>query len=236
MQDERITNPAQTFRPATDDRSRPAALPRLRRRLLGTIAAIAAMLSGGAVMAAPASAVESAEASTTVTVASDATSTPLDAVGTLLVERLQLADTVAQAKWIKGTPVSDPAREKVVIDAAVAQASRDGVDPDLVRRVMTDQISASKVVQRGLLTHWAHNPSEAPTAAPDLTTVRTRLDEIDAALVDALGAAQPTAADPTCRHLVDHERDREYPGLDSLHRKAVHTAWSSFCVPLTNKP
>ncbi|KIC60309.1 hypothetical protein RM52_01480 [Microbacterium hominis] len=200
----------------------------MRRRLLGALAAVAAMLSGGAVMAAPASASETSDVGTTVTAASTAPS--LDTVGQLIVERLQLADTVAQAKWIKGTPVSDPARELVVIDAAVAQATRDGVDPALVRRVMSAQISASKVVQRGLLTYWNHNRSQAPTAAPDLTTVRARLDEIDTALVDALGAVEATAADPDCHHLVDHERDREYPGLDSLHRKAVHTAWSTFCA------
>ena len=232
MQDERIAIPAQTSRPDTYDRSRPAPLPRVRRRLLGTLAAIAAMLSGGAVMAAPASATDAPEASTTVAVAGDASTSAavLDAVGKLVVERLLLADTVAQAKWIKGTPVSDPAREQVVIDAAVAQATRDGVDTDLVRRVMTDQIAASKVVQRGLLTQWAHHPSEAPTAAPDLTSVRTRLDEIDTALVDALGDVQATAADPTCHHLIDGQRDREYLGLDSLHDKALHTAWSHFCV------
>lgn len=225
MTDARLTNS-----------STPTPAHRLARRRLRAFAATAAFLSaavGGLAAAAPASAqtLSGERVAASATQGSPAVANPLSTLGDLLRERLLLADTVAQAKWIKGTPVSDPAREKVVIDDAVALATQKGVDTDLVRRVVSAQIAASKTVQNRLLTGWRHDPASAPTVAPDLTQVRTRLDAIDTALVDALGAVQHLSTDPGCQHLVDAERTREYPGLDGVHRKAVHVAWHGFCTP-----
>lgn len=154
----------------------------------------------------------------------------LDTIGTLVAQRLALATPVAQSKWLSGKPITDAAREQAVVDEAVALATKDGVDPALVERVIRAQISASKVVQSGLFTVWKHNTEAAPTAAPDLTTIRPQLDSIDTALVTAIGDASVVANDSRCSHAVDAERDRTYTGMDSLERKAVRTAWASFCA------
>lgn len=214
----------------TDVRLTKSSAPTPARRRLRALAATAAFLSatiGGLAAAAPAS----AQTLPGERVAASAASEALAPLGDLLRERLLLADTVAQAKWVKGTPVSDPAREKKVIDDAVALAAQKGVDADLVRRVVSAQIAASKTVQNRLITEWSHDPANAPTVAPDLTQVRQRLDAIDTDLVDALGTVQQLSADPGCAHLVDTERTREYPGLDAVHRKGVHVAWGGFCTP-----
>lgn len=159
-----------------------------------------------------------------------ASTAELDTIGTLILRRLELADPVAESKWLSGKPVADPVREQAVVDEAVTLAEQRGVDPVLVTRVIRAQIAASKVVQRGLINHWTHNPWTAPTTAPDLTTIRPQLDAIDTDLVTALGQAQTVAQDHRCAHLVDAERKHLDVGLDSLHRKGIDVAWHTFCA------
>lgn len=187
---------------------------------------IATVVGSGLVAAQPAIAAPVA-ADTTTTAGTDAGR--LSGVGDLVVSRLALAEPVAESKWLSGKPIADPAREQAVVDAGVARARAEGVDPDLVTRVLRDQIAASKLVQRGLFTRWTHEPWSAPTTAPDLTAVRTQITQIDDDLVDRLAAVAPIAAAPRCAHAVDAERHRVESGLDSLQRKGLHVAWSSFC-------
>lgn len=154
---------------------------------------------------------------------------PLAATSALVLRRLLLADPVAASKWLSGRPISDPAREQAVVDAAIVLAKQRGIDPAFVTRVIRAQIEASKVVQRGLFVHWTHDPATAPKTAPDLTTVRQELNEIDDALVNTIGEADAVAGSPRCSHFVDAARSQSYPGIDALHRKAIHAAWADFC-------
>lgn len=208
-------------------------------RSISVLLATAALLTCSALVA-PAAHADPAPSSTESTgstmtrshdrVPTAQTAALLDTVGDLVLRRLELADPVAQSKWLSGKPVADPAREQAVVDAAVALADRRGIDPVLVTRMLRAQIAASKVVQRGRINQWTHNPWTAPTTAPDLGTIRPQLDEIDSAMVTALGSVQSTPTVTHCAHLVDAERDRLYPGLDSLQRKAMHVAWNTFCA------
>ncbi|PPG98216.1 gamma subclass chorismate mutase AroQ [Rathayibacter rathayi] len=149
--------------------------------------------------------------------------------GALIVQRIDLADPVAGSKWLSGAPIDDAQREAVVVDEAVQRATEQGVDTELVRRVFRAQIEASKVVQRGLMEQWKQHPDEAPTSAPELGAVRTRLDEIGGSLVNILGQAASIAASPECPSLVAAERERDTANLDDLHRTGVETAWQTFC-------
>lgn len=216
---------------------------RLRRHRLTAAFAVAAglLVTGPLLPASPAVAVPISAPPTTgptdstMTATNDTTRVPassaaLDTVGSLVLRRLVLADPVAASKWSSGKPIADPAREQAVVDQAVSLAQQQGVDPELVIRVVRAQITASKVVQRGLVDRWTHDPRSAPTTAPDLSTIRPELDAIDTELVAAIGAVQTEAQDPRCAHVVDAERKRLAVGLDSLHRKGIHVAWSGFCT------
>lgn len=221
---------------------RPSLHARTRRRVM-TALAVVALACGVGLPAASASAATtrtptirhvstgSPMADTVRTAAPFATAARLDELGGLVSQRLALAEPVAQAKWVSGKPISDPAREQVVVDEAVALATQQGVDTALVTRVIRAQISASKVVQRGLFTTWTHRPETAPTQAPDLTTIRPQLDRIDTDLVAAIGRVQDVAQDPRCGHLVDAARKDLSVGGDALLRKGVRAAWSGFCAP-----
>jgi chorismate mutase len=240
------TRPGTSTSTGTGTRTAPRPRRGPAQRVTGVVLAIALVASTGVLAvlaatpasAAPVSSAATTTTSTTATASSSGTGSGsdqeatahLDAVGSLVLRRLLLADPVAQSKWLSGKPIADPAREQAVVDEAVALARQQGVDPDLVTRVVRAQISASKVVQRGLITSWTHHPETAPTTAPDLATIRPQLDAIDSDLVTAIGAAQATAHDPRCAHLVVAERKRLSEGLDPLHRKGVRDAWSGFCT------
>ena len=116
------------------------------------------------------------------------TCAPADTLLALVVRRLEVAETVAAAKWSSGRPVEDRAREAAVVAAAAARARRAGIDATFVCRVMAAQIEASKIVQRGLLARWRDEPGSAPTSRPELSGVRSTLDAIDEELVAALAA------------------------------------------------
>ncbi len=87
-------------------------------------------------------------------------------------------------------------------------------------------------MQYALIAFWHANPAQAPTTAPDLTTsVRPRINAVDARLVPAIGAASAALADPACGHLVKDARGQLGQGLDDAHRKAFRTALATVCTP-----
>ncbi len=92
------------------------------------------------------------------------------AVASAALDRLEIADDVAASKYLSGKAVADPAREQAVVDATIAAAKADGVDPVAAERIIRAQITASKQVQYALIAFWHANPAQAPTTAPDLTT------------------------------------------------------------------
>ncbi|QOD43985.1 gamma subclass chorismate mutase AroQ [Clavibacter zhangzhiyongii] len=154
------------------------------------------------------------------------------AVASAALDRLEIADDVAASKWLSGKAVADPAREQAVIDATVAAAEADGVDPVAAERIMRAQIEASKQVQVALIARWHAHLEEAPTTAPDLTTsVRPRINAVDARLVPAVGAAHDALDDRACGHLVTDARGELGRGLDDAHRKAFRTALATVCTP-----
>lgn len=53
----------------------------------------------------------------------------------LLVRRVEVAKEIAGVKRRHGKPVVDPARERVVLEQARAQAQARGLDPDGAERV-----------------------------------------------------------------------------------------------------
>lgn len=100
---------------------------------------------------------------------------PLVTMTDIAAQRVQLADTVAAAKWGTDSPINDPVREKAVLDAVAAKSAQLGIDPKAAQAVFTDQIEANKAVQYGLYSRWSAHPDQAPTTRPDLSQVRPTL-------------------------------------------------------------
>lgn len=156
---------------------------------------------------------------------------PLLALTDVAAQRVQLADTVAAAKWGTDAPINDPLREQAVLDAVVAKSTQLGIDPARTRAVFTDQIEANKAVQYGLYSQWRTHPGQAPTTRPELGQIRPILDRITDQLLADLKATQQLRADPSCagqlagaRHRMERTRH-----LDPLHQDALTRALTSIC-------
>ncbi|MCS7476795.1 chorismate mutase [Umezawaea endophytica] len=151
----------------------------------------------------------------------------------LAVERLRVGDDVAAAKFGTGAPIDDPAREQQVLDQVRRQAVALGLSPDAAAAFFRDQITASKVVQRGLFARWTAHPGEAPTTRPDLGTIRARLDRLTTALLQQLSTTVDVRAEPTScpvQLALAAGSAVVLESLDTLHRRALGSAVRSVCA------
>ncbi|MEV4089273.1 gamma subclass chorismate mutase AroQ, partial [Nonomuraea fuscirosea] len=103
-----------------------------------------------------------------------------------VIERIRVSDDVAAAKFGTGSPIEDPVREEQVLEQVRKQAVAAELDPDAAVAFFRDQITASKVVQKGLFARWTAHPQEAPTTRPDLGQIRERLDQLTTDLLAEL--------------------------------------------------
>ncbi|WP_020659628.1 chorismate mutase [Amycolatopsis benzoatilytica] len=151
----------------------------------------------------------------------------------LVVERLQVSDDVAAAKFGTGSPIDDPAREQQVLDQVRKQATALGLDPDAAAAFFRDQITASKTVQRGLFARWTAHPDQAPTTRPDLGQIRIRLDRLTTELLAQLKSTARFRAEPigcTVQLALAAGSATVLDRLDGLHRRALGTAVHSVCA------
>ncbi len=135
----------------------------------------------------------------------------------LVVARLEVSARVAAAKFGSGKAVDDPDREQQELTSVRERARALGVDPVRAAAFFRDQISASKIVQRGLIARWTAHPGEAPGASPDLDVIRAELDVLTGRLLDQL------LADRGPHTVAPSVLDR----LDNLRRVALRTALRS---------
>lgn len=118
------------------------------------------------------------------------------ALAALMDRRLALADRVAWAKYQSSLPIIDAERERQVLDASVAAATREGVDPELAARFFEAQILASRMRQEEVIRLWRRGGA-LPTWGPvDLTRdIRPQLDVLGRELIIALRDAERTGLD-----------------------------------------
>ncbi|MEU9604976.1 gamma subclass chorismate mutase AroQ [Streptomyces sp. NPDC048057] len=153
-------------------------------------------------------------------------------ITSLSADRLATADLVAAAKWGTGSPIDDPAREQVVLDAVRQQAIEAGADPQATVAIFRDQIEANKQVQRGLHRLWDADPSKAPAQRPDLTVVRKEINRINTELVRAIATSDRARNARSCTGVlaVTAVQVRHEKQLDRLHAKALVRAVPSVCA------
>ncbi|RSD25062.1 chorismate mutase [Amycolatopsis eburnea] len=157
----------------------------------------------------------------------------LGALTDLVVERLRVGDDVAAAKFGTGSPIDDPAREEQVLNQVREQASALGLAPDAAAAFFRDQITASKVVQRGLFARWTAHPGQAPTTRPDLGEIRTQLDRLTTELLAQLKATVDVRAGRipcTVQLKLANGSAVVLDRLDALHRQALGIAVHSVCA------
>ena len=150
----------------------------------------------------------------------------------LAVQRIQLSDQVAAAKFGTPQPINDPAREQQLLDTVAKTAPDLGVDPGEAGRFVRDQIEASKIVQRGLSAAWMTHPQQRPRTRPNLTTqLRPQLNRITTNLLAALQASRAARHARSCPAELSTVSHGAAGQLDVLHRDALAVALRSVCTP-----
>ncbi|PZG16923.1 chorismate mutase AroQ, gamma subclass [Nonomuraea aridisoli] len=160
---------------------------------------------------------------------------PLGRLGPLtdvVIERIRVSDDVAASKFGTDSPIEDPVREEQVLQQVRRQADAAGVDPDAAVAFFRDQITASKVVQKGLFARWTAHPEEAPTTRPDLGQIREQLDQLTTDLLQELKNTEELRDKPvacTVQLALATGSGAVRERLDTLHRQALRVATQSVC-------
>lgn len=195
--------------------------------------AVALALGGALVACGSATGGETGSARpTTAAAAPPAAEQAVRALVRLATERVAAADAVAAAEWGTDRPVDDPVREKALLDAVDAQAAREGVDQDVVRRVFEDRIEADKEVRRALRERWEEDPELLPARRP-APADRTRPvpDPSDQRLLAAVRGAVSLLSGPRCETVLDRDKAlvARSAGLDAVHGDGLDRALAHAC-------
>ena len=110
---------------------------------------------------------------------------------TAMADRLALIPDVARHKWNTGTAIADPAREQVLIEAAVVKGRQFGIPDKVTRAALEAQIIASKQMQQELIDAWQAAGEGTFASVPDfLGETRPKIEEATNRLIREFGAAQ----------------------------------------------
>lgn len=163
--------------------------------------------------------------------AADFTAEPLLALIDAAAQRLQTADPVAASKWLTGGSVTDPARVQQVLAAVAGAAESAGVPADYVTTAFTDQINATEAIQYSRFSWWKFDPAAAPLDAPDLSSSRALIDDLNGRMVTEMArqwAVLRSAECPT-RLAAAKSGIEESRQFDALYRQALDAATRSYC-------
>lgn len=109
-----------------------------------------------------------------------------------ILDRLLAMPDVAAHKWTTGKPVEDRAQEIAVIDAAIRAGAVVGLPAETVKRAISAQIEASKLIQQDLISQWQARSAPRTDDIPDLnSTLRPRIARATTTLIEGLAAAGP---------------------------------------------
>lgn len=160
------------------------------------------------------------------------TPNPLTALVDAAAARLLTADPVAAFKWRSGGSIDDPARVDQVLAAVTDDAVAQGVDPDFVDRIFSDQIDATEAIEYTRFAQWKFDPSQAPATAPDLAASRSQIDDLNRTMVDEIAGQWTVLHSPGCAADRDDavRRVEAARHLDRLYRQALGAATRSYCA------
>jgi chorismate mutase len=169
--------------------------------------------------------------SSTVAVAQATAPGPLYQLVDIAAQRLRTADAVAASKWVNGGSIEDGVRADQVLDAVGTDARTRGLDEERVRRMFEDQIHATEGLEYMRFGQWKFVPSDAPTRAPDLTQIRSEIDEFNHAMVAEMATQRDVLFGPDCAQALQLARDSVAAAraLDPLYRQGLDAATASYC-------
>lgn len=147
-------------------------------------------------------------------------------------QRLLTADPVAASKYLTGGAVDDPSREQQVLDSVHGSALARHVDASFVHDVFRDQIDATDSLEHSRFAEWKINPGAGPKAAPDLSSSRDAINELNQAMVEDIAQEWDAMHAATCPADLANAKGAAIAEhhLDPLYQRALDYASHRYCV------
>ena len=136
----------------------------------------------------------------------------LDHLLHLMRQRLTLMHEVARWKWNAGQPVTDPERERELLQSVVERGRGKGLDPDLVRSFFAAQMEAARLVQQADFDRWQANGQGPFADTTSLAVLRQRIDQLNRELIDALAEVRPWLSGQTVKQALPQRADEILTG------------------------
>jgi chorismate mutase len=121
----------------------------------------------------------------------------LDRLLRIMGQRLALMHEVARWKWNAGQPITDPRRERELLQSVVECGRDKGLDPELVRSFFAAQMEAARLVQQADFDRWTANQQEPFADTTSLEVLRQQIDDLNRELIDALAELCPWLSGPS---------------------------------------
>jgi chorismate mutase len=144
-----------------------------------------------------------------------------DAIVNAAAARLDVMPDVAYTKYRLNLPVEDLVREKQAEDAFVASATARGIDAQVARNVIRDQMVASKMVQYELISKWKVTPPPVRPYKDLAKELRPVIDAETARLTSGLADAVATGIPADWRTQVQRSADSAARSLDVAVSRAA---------------
>ena len=132
----------------------------------------------------------------------------LDRLLRLMEQRLALMHDVARWKWNAGNPITDPKRERELLQGVVERSRGKGLDPDLVRSFFAAQMEAARLVQQADFDRWKAKNQKAFADTTSLTVLRQRIDNLNRDLIDTLAEVRPWLSRLTVQQALPQRADK----------------------------
>ena len=132
----------------------------------------------------------------------------LDKLLRLMEQRLALMHDVARWKWNAGKPITDPERERELLQSVVERGRGKRLDPDLVRSFFAAQMEASRLVQQADFDRWKAKNQKAFADTTSLTVLRQRIDNLNRDLIDTLAEVRPWLSGLTVQQALPQRADK----------------------------
>jgi chorismate mutase len=163
--------------------------------------------------------------------AAAANSGPLTRLVDEAAQRLLTADPVAASKYLTGGAVDDPVREQQVLDSVTASASAKHIDANFVLDAFRDQIDATDSLEHSRFAAWKIDPGSAPKSAPDLSTTRDAINNLNETIVDEMAAQWNALQAATCPADLDEAKAAAIAlhHFDPLYQHALDYAVHGYC-------
>jgi chorismate mutase len=138
-------------------------------------------------------------------------------------KRLTLMHEVARWKWSAGKAISDPQREREVLQTVVERGRDKGLDPEQVRAFFAAQMGAARLLQQADFDRWKANKQGPFADTTSLAMLRDRIDELNREMLDALAELRGGLAGRDLQEALSRRGELVLTGngLDDVRETAV---------------